>query len=476
MRPKPIQLYVAVLGTAALGTLATLDWSRISALPPEHMRGLAFLTLVGIVSEWLAVSVRIGRGSGGSSITFLPLLACILLFGPEATVFFWAMTGLVAEFFLKRKETIKAVFNSSQYIISAKIGGSVFVATGGTGLVPLLDAGAHASWASQMPALVAFGVTFLVVNHAAVSLAIALSHGSSFRSTWSLLIGRSGTNVFYDLLLSPLGIALAALYMAIGISGFLAILLPLVFIRHAYATNTRLQQANRDLLRVLIKAIETRDPYTSGHSLRVQELSRSIARALGLGGRRLESIVTAALLHDIGKIDIIYADILKKDGALSNAERSVIESHVVKGVELLESLSAFNDEVIASVRHHHEWYDGSGYPDGISGEAIPIGSRIIMLSDAIDAMLSDRPYRRALSLREVHEQLRVYSGRQFDPIIVKTVIDTGVVERHTREYHWGDADLYGWPKGREGESGTLAAIAGEAVKGTPRGPRVVKTE
>lgn len=432
MHFRAIHLYVLALGTAASAVLWNLDWQVLNDLGTDHLRALLFLTLIGIVSEWLAVSVKIGRASGGSSITFLPLLACVLLFGPEATVFFWAITGLVAEFFLKKKEPVRAAFNASQYILSAAIAGWVFNAVGGTALVNLLDVDPQANWAAQMPSLVLFGITFLGVNHAAVSLAIALSEGVSFSGIWSILIGRSGTNIFYDLLLSPLGVALAALYLAIGVAGFLVILLPLVFIRHAYATNSRLQQSNRDLLRVLIKAIETRDPYTSGHSLRVQALSGSIARALGVSGRRLDWIETAALLHDIGKIDVIYADILKKDGSLSPEERQVIESHVLKGVELLTSLTSFNEEVIRAVKHHHEWHDGSGYPDGISGVEIPLGAKIIMLSDAVDAMLSDRPYRKALSIQQVYEQLEMYSGRQFDPEIVRAVIRTGVLHGHVR--------------------------------------------
>jgi putative nucleotidyltransferase with HDIG domain len=432
MRLRAIHIYVLALGTVALSVLWLMDWHTVADLGSGHLRALLFLTLIGIVSEWLSVSVKVGRASGGSSITFLPLLACVLLFGPEATIFFWAITGLVAEFFLKKKEPLRAAFNAAQYIVSAALAGWVFEASGGIALVDLLGVDPQANWATQMPALVAFGVTFLAVNHAAVSLAIALSEGASFSGIWAILIGRSGTNIFYDLLLSPLGVALAALYLSIGVSGFLVILLPLIFIRHAYATNSRLQQANRDLLRVLIKAIETRDPYTSGHSLRVQALSSSVARALGITGRRLDWIETAALLHDIGKIDVIYADILKKDGSLSVQERAVIESHVLKGVELLTSLTSFNDEVIRAVKHHHEWHDGSGYPDGIAGAEIPLGAKIIMLSDSIDAMLSDRPYRNALTLEQVYEQLTIYSGRQFDPDIVRTVIQTGVLHGYVR--------------------------------------------
>ena len=116
---------------------------------------------------------------------------------------------------------------------------------------------------------------------------------------------------------------------------------------------------------------------------------------------RIERIETAALLHDIGKIEAIYTEILKKPGDLSKEEREIIESHVTKGVELLTSLGSFPKEIIDAVRHHHEREDGKGYPDGIAGRQILLGARIIKVVDAIDAMLSDRPYRKALSIDEL---------------------------------------------------------------------------
>jgi HD-GYP domain-containing protein (c-di-GMP phosphodiesterase class II) len=115
----------------------------------------------------------------------------------------------------------------------------------------------------------------------------------------------------------------------------------------------------------------------------------------------------------------------------------MIESHVHKGVELLESLSSFEEQVILSVRHHHERYDGKGYPDGVSGKDIPIGGRIIKICDAIDAMLSDRPYRKALELPVVRQELLVHSGTQFDPDIVERLLATDYLEQHADEVSAG---------------------------------------
>ncbi|NNM32954.1 MAG: HD domain-containing protein, partial [Gemmatimonadetes bacterium] len=197
--------------------------------------------------------------------------------------------------------------------------------------------------------------------------------------------------------------------------------------------NLALKRTNRAMLAALVKAIETRDQYTSGHSLRVSSLSKRIGQRMGVTGRKLEVIETAALLHDIGKIEAIYTDILKKPDHLSEEERKIIESHVTKGVELLNSLSSFPKAVIESVRYHHEREDGRGYPDGIAGLQIPLGARIIKVVDAIDAMLSDRPYRRALTLDKVRSELSAHSGTQFNREVVEVVLQSRILEEHAEE-------------------------------------------
>jgi energy-coupling factor transport system substrate-specific component len=154
---------------------------------------------------------------------------------------------------------------------------------------------------------------------------------------------------------------------------------------------------------------------------------------LGLPEKQAEAIEQAALLHDIGKIEAIYTEILSKPSELSKEERAVIESHVTKGVELLRSLSSFPREVIEAVRHHHEREDGRGYPDGLRGSEIPLGAKVISICDAIDAMLSDRPYRRALPLTAVRQQLEMFSGIQFDPRLVAVVARSSILEDHAAD-------------------------------------------
>ena len=154
---------------------------------------------------------------------------------------------------------------------------------------------------------------------------------------------------------------------------------------------------------------------------------------MGMSLKKQRELETAALLHDIGKIESTYTELLTKPSGLTLKEREVIESHVLKGVAVLEQLSSFSRDILAAVRGHHERVDGNGYPDGLKGDQIPLAARIIKVCDAIDAMLSDRSYRKALSLDQVKEQLVIYSGSQFDLGVVKAAIDGDVLSAHQAE-------------------------------------------
>jgi len=268
-----------------------------------------------------------------------------------------------------------------------------------------------------------------------VAVAIAVSEHRPLSKVWGLVVGRSGANVFYDLLISPVSILMAMLYMEYNFAGFLIILLPLLLVRTAYHKAFQLQEVSGNLLKALVKAIDVRDPYTSGHSQRVSMLSRRIAESLGLSNGETKNVETAALLHDIGKIDEIYMDILRKEGPLSKLEHRMIQSHVTIGVELLNSLSSFPESVLGAVRHHHERVDGGGYPDGLVGNEIPVGARIIKVADAVDAMLSGRPYRKALPLAVVREELLEFCGTQFDPGVVAETLSSTILSGSRRRDH-----------------------------------------
>ncbi len=174
-----------------------------------------------------------------------------------------------------------------------------------------------------------------------------------------------------------------------------------------------------DFLKVLIYILESKEPYTNGHSERVSYYAELIAQELNFSPREKEDLQIATLLHDIGKIGLSNRLLEKAD--LTQGENQDIRLHPIKGVYLIESL-AFSHEIIQGIRHHHERWDGAGYPDGLAGEEIPLIARIISLADSYDAMTSDRPYRQCLSTKKVQEELEKNAGVQFDPQIVSVFI------------------------------------------------------
>jgi HD-GYP domain-containing protein (c-di-GMP phosphodiesterase class II) len=171
----------------------------------------------------------------------------------------------------------------------------------------------------------------------------------------------------------------------------------------------------------MVKQIEARDPYTSGHSQRVSQYARILAKEAGVPARQVEQIATAALLHDVGKVYEEYASLLQKEGRLTPEEKALLQTHPVRSAELVTTISSLRGPIEKAVRHHHENYDGTGYPDGLAGEAIPLGARIIMAADTLDAMTTDRPYRKALPFDRALEEIRKYSGKQFDPRLADLV-------------------------------------------------------
>src|SRR2546430_4095095 len=211
--------------------------------------------------------------------------------------------------------------------------------------------------------------------------------------------------------------------------GLAILVFPLFLVRQLYQMNMQLQEELEEKLELMVKAIEARDPYTSGHSRRVSEYALAIARELRLSANDMDGIRRAALLHDVGKIYEEFAPLLRKEGRLSPEEIMTMRTHVIRSAQLVETATRLRGTVQAMIRYHHENFDGSGYPDGLAGEQIPVGARIIMIADTIDAITTDRPYRRARTLPRAIEELQKYAGRQFDPVLVKLVAKSATIRR-----------------------------------------------
>jgi putative nucleotidyltransferase with HDIG domain len=180
--------------------------------------------------------------------------------------------------------------------------------------------------------------------------------------------------------------------------------------------HSELRTAYIQTIRALAEAVDAKDSYTRGHSERVGVYSSKIAREIGLPRELIERVYIAGLLHDVGKIGVRDAVITKPD-RLTDEEYEEIKQHPEIGAKILEPVSFLSD-VVECVRHHHEWYDGSdkGYPDRLKADRIPLPSRVILVADTVEAMTSDRPYRKGLDLDTVIQELHKYSGSQFDPV------------------------------------------------------------
>lgn len=176
-----------------------------------------------------------------------------------------------------------------------------------------------------------------------------------------------------------------------------------------------------DIIESLVTALEAKDIYTSGHSERVAAMSYALAKAFGIRGSELEDIHIAAHLHDIGKIGVPDR-VLNKEGKLLPHEWEYIKMHPKTGFNIL-SKSKKLKAISKIVLYHHERWDGKGYPEGIAGTYIPLGSRVIAICDSIDAMTSDRPYRKAMSFEKCIAEIIINKGIMFDPVIVQFIED-----------------------------------------------------
>ena len=191
------------------------------------------------------------------------------------------------------------------------------------------------------------------------------------------------------------------------------------------AVAKRLEDANVETVKTIALAMEARDPYTQGHCLRVRYLTRQILEAMGAPPDLKRTAEVAALLHDVGKIGVPDS-VLLKSGRLTSDEFARIVQHVYNGAEIVSPVAALKD-VRTAILYHHERYDGKGYPHGLSGDKIPLASRVIAVADTVDAMRSTRPYRPARKFDEIEAELRRARGTQLDPEIVDVAIS--ILER-----------------------------------------------
>jgi HD-GYP domain-containing protein (c-di-GMP phosphodiesterase class II) len=433
---------VTVLLVAVAAFSAFLPFAQ----PFPGLWPLIALTVLAFLLEASTTKLRGGGGEG--SIVFLIHLASLLLFGGLWAAVIAGCSTLGAQLVMGRPAN-RTVFNTSQKVLTILLGALTYELLGGDVPPSMVVPGLASTFSDSLRNVAAFlgaGAVYFFSNSVLVSGAVAISSGRPFGAVWK-------TNTLwvlgYDLAASLLGILVAWLYLVFddptGLSrfAFLAIFAPIIAIKHVYAklntlqglydeldtAHAKLEQNVREQLAMMVKSIEARDPYTSGHSRRVSALSKAIAIDFGLSDELVEEVENAALLHDVGKIHAEFAPLLTKEGKLTPEEWEIMKTHSAKSAELVGLFSRFKGHVQDSVRHHHERWDGLGYPDGVKAEAIPLGGRIIMIADTIDAMTTDRPYRKALGFEAVVAELQKHRNTQFDPRLVDCVMNSVTLRR-----------------------------------------------
>lgn len=459
-----VHLYTSTI--AAIGLLITLYafWHA-----PSNLMGMGMFVLMAVVVE--LASVELFRNSRSQvSMSSVIALASIFTLGPWAGVITYfasavttALTAALrnpanksARFPLFRR----TLFNAGMWAIAAGAAGMVYLLAGGR-LITLQGI-------SSIPALLLATVVEWLVNAVILLGVISLQTGEPVATLWNRDIRWQAPVSIAGGILG--GGFLALSYDMYGVLGVLIVLLPILstsYAFRAYKNNMQvyvegletlneelkdtltalgnsnvdltgalsaLEKSNEDLTRAnesirrlnaelfhsLAKVFDMRDPYVGGHAAQVAVYAVAIATEMGLPPERIELIRQAAYLHDIGKLSIPEL-ILHKPGKLTEIEYEFVKKHTDLGADLLSSVEGLK-HLAPYVRHHHERWDGCGYPMGLAGERIPLEARILNVCDSVETMASDRPYHRAMSMQAIIEEVRRCSGTQFDPLVAETFV------------------------------------------------------
>jgi len=401
VKPSRLSAYILLVGSASLASLVLPPTWTVS--PTDWVPAIVVLTLTSIALEFLTVPLTTG---GSFSMATVPHVATVLLVpAPFAAISIGL--SVLAEEIVHRVPLQKAVFN---------VGGMLFTASLASFAMGLVGVVWHARGAGTadltlLLPLVAVALTYFVVN--------ALLLGGVFsiverRPLSSVLRNTERSTLLGEVATTAIGAQFALLWI---IQPVLVVLLavPAFVIARSFDHIRRLTTETRDAVRSLAEIVDHRDATTYHHSNRVAANAARLARALGLADDDVALIEQAAAVHDLGKIGVPDR-VLLKPGPLSAPEEALMHEHTTLGSVILSRFELFRPGA-EIVRHHHERWDGTGYPDGLAGEAIPLGARIVAVVDAFDAMTSDRPYRAALTVAEAMRRITEGAGSHWEPRI-----------------------------------------------------------
>jgi hypothetical protein len=367
-------------------------------------------TLLALTLALQMFSVQV-YGCGSVSVSAIGVLASAFLLDTGTTMAI-AILAAAAQWARTRRELYKAVFDCANFALAGAAASLVFQAL--------------ADW--QLIAAALAGVVYSAVNNGLLCLAMGFAERTSWSTIW---FERFHWARFHFALFGPVALAATVAYDQIGSAGLVAFALPPALMilsvrqylgRTAAAVeeirlaNDSLRRAHKDTIAALSRSMEAKDLYTGGHTERVAAVAVGIARRLGFRDEELEAIEIGALLHDIGKIGI-PEHVLRKPARLNEEEWELIRTHPVISDYILSELD-LHPFVRQCARSSHERIDGTGYPDGLSGEEIPLPARIVLVADALDALTSTRPYRAARPFLGALAEIKAHTGTQFCPRVV----------------------------------------------------------
>ncbi len=393
----------ALVLSAGLSLGFGLSGVELSSLLPTF-----FLVAMACVGEW--VEVRVGHLG---AFTLRPVVAFIALWNGGSALF--VLVGLAPIFLFRlparRSTPREALVLAGGETLAFWLGYAAYLSTQSMTLP---------SWGLVKPGeVLARSAGFLIywtVHMILQGINLNLTEGIRFRTALGQLHRSGWTHA------AVLAVATVSLSYVGANFGYLLMGMGGVMLVEAYYPWKLLGEQGAVLLtslQMMAQAVDLKDPYTSNHSQRVSRYAVRLARGMGLPEDEVERIRVGGLMHDIGKIGI-SGRIIRKPGKLTSEEQALMRRHSSVSAEIIEHLEILGESA-RMVRHHHENYDGTGYPDGLKGEGIPLGARIIFVGDAFDALVTDRPYRKGASRDEALAVIQKHAGTQFDKAVVDTL-------------------------------------------------------
>ena len=431
-----VNLYV--LAVATTGTFALATALRGFRLEQLDLAMLAVLVVLAAVSQ--RVQIVLFRSSA-ISVSIAAIIASYVLFGTPVAIFLSLVEGFVNAFTPKRKPLVKIAFNTGAFATSALAGGVAYTFAGGvvrpTDIITTLVAVAIA------------GAVYFALNSVLTAGVIALSERRNVLTIWRTNYAWMPVNF---LATAAQGAALALASQTLGIFGVAIFTLPLAVAWYSFRlymakstevrqqnakledangmlrqTNDRLEQSHLSVVGALMGALETRATAHATTAADTVRYSVGVGKRLGCSAEEIAAIKLGALFHDIGTIGV-PEHLLAKESGLESGEYEQVKAHTTIGANLLSNVPML-ERIRPIVLSHHERYDGTGYPDGLTGDLIPLTAQIIAVADAFQAMTQTRPHRAPMSRKQAIRELRASAGTQFNPVVVEAFISSVIEER-----------------------------------------------